>query len=119
MVASLRRRSSKGVPGVLWSAIAGLFAHVGLWIGVRLTLSKVDLREEGIREERDESSEARALRKTVWGTTPNFWSSMSPTIFKFVPTSGSLCNRDAKLFDQSALERAISLPHTSMWHWLA
>jgi hypothetical protein len=42
-------------------------------MGVRLALSKVDLREEeGIRDERDENSEARALRKTVWGTTPSF-----------------------------------------------
>lgn len=66
----------------------------------------VDLRDPDVAvvtieslDERGTYSEAvlRVLRKTVCGTTPSFWSSISPMTLRFFPVSGSELRRDEKL----------------------
>lgn len=96
MVASRRRRSSKGAPVTLPCSALDI-RLTGLRI--RPDMSNVDLRTwyEFARDGRGAGSVPRDFRKTVCGTTPSLGSSTSPIVFKFLSVSASRLRREAKL----------------------
>ncbi len=111
IVANRLFKSSKGAPVLLivllTSALDNRPTFGGLMIGVRVEES-VDFRDLDVAvvtieslDKRGAYSEAilRVLRKTVCGTTPSFWSSISPMTLRFFPVSGSELKRDEKLYE--------------------
>jgi hypothetical protein len=109
IVASRLFKSSKGVPVLpVGLAVSILDSREGFGrpsTGVRVE-DWADLRDPDVAkvvidnfDERGANSdmELRARRKTVCGTTPNFWSSTSPVTLRVFPVSGSEISREEKL----------------------